>query len=330
MGWTSLPVLALLGVGVALIVAFVVIEMRVANPMFRLHLFAIRPFTFGTLSTFLSAIGRGGLMFMLIIWLQGIWLPLHGYSFAETPLWAGILMLPLTLGFLLAGPVSGFLSDKLGARWFATGGMLGATLTFLLLLLLPIDFNYWAFAAILLCNGLAMGAFAAPNRAAIMNSLPAAHRGAGGGMNSTFQNSAQVLSIGIFFTLMIIGLSATLSTTMVQGLVAHGVPEAAAQKVGGLPPVSILFAAFLGYNPIESLVGADVLGHLSAANRAALTAPSYFANLISAPFHAGLIEAFGFAAIACLVAAAASWSRGRHYVHDGFAHQPAPEPARRS
>ena len=312
MGWTSFPVLAMLLGGVALLVAFVVIELRHPDPMFQLHLFAIRPFTFGTLSTFLSAVGRGGLMFMLIIWLQGIWLPLHGYSFEETPLWAGILMLPLTLGFLLAGPLSGFLSDRLGARYFATGGMLGATVTFLLLLLLPINFNYWAFAAILLGNGLSMGAFAAPNRAAIMNSLPAAHRGAGGGMNSTFQNSAQVLSIGISFTLMIIGLSSTLSTTMVQGLIAHGVPEAAAEKVAGLPPVSILFAAFLGYNPIETLVGPSVLGQLSAANHAALTAPSYFANLISEPFHAGLIEAFGFAALICLIAAFASWSRGRH------------------
>jgi MFS family permease len=249
-------------------------------------------------------------MFMLIIWLQGIWLPSHGYSFEQTPLWAGILMLPLTAGFLLAGPVSGFLSDHLGARWFATGGMLGAAVTFLLLLLLPIDFNYWVFAGILLLNGLAMGAFAAPNRAAIMTSLPAADRGAGGGMNSTFQNSANVLSIGIFFTLMIVGLSGTLATTMVQGLTAHGVPQAIAESVGRLPPVSILFAAFLGYNPIQTLVGQDVLGHLSQSDQAALTGSTFFSNLIAGPFHSGLAEAFIFATIACLIAAAASWSRG--------------------
>src|SRR6185312_482489 len=196
MGWTSVPVMGSLIVGVLTLVAFCIIETHAEAPMFRLPLFRIKAFTFGTLSTFLSAIGRGGLMFMLIIWLQGIWLPLHGYSFEETPLWAGILMLPLTAGFLLAGPLSGFLSDTLGARWFATGGMLGAAFTFVLLLLLPIDFNYWGFAGILLLNGLCMGAFSAPNRAAIMNSLPARDRGAGGGMNSTFQNSAQVLSIG--------------------------------------------------------------------------------------------------------------------------------------
>ncbi len=315
MGWSSAPVLTILGLGVAFLVSFAVIETKVADPMFRLPLFKIKAFTFGTLSTFLSAIGRGGLMFMLIIWLQGIWLPLHGYSFEETPLWAGIFMLPLTCGFLLAGPLSGFLSDRLGARYFATGGMIGAALSFVLLLLLPIDFTYWEFALILLFNGLSMGAFAAPNRAAIMNSLPARDRGAGGGMNSTFQNSAQVLSIGIFFTLMIIGLSTTLSTTLVQGLTQHGVSHAVAEQVGSLPPVSILFAAFLGYNPIQSLVGPQALAHLSAANKADLTGHSFFSNLISAPFHSGLTEAFIFAAVACLIAAAASWSRGKKYVH---------------
>ena len=316
MGWTSASVIALLAAGVASLIAFVIIEARAREPMFRLHLFKIKAFTFGTLSTFLSAIGRGGLMFMLIIWLQGIWLPLHGYSFAQTPLWAGIFMLPLTVGFLLAGPLSGYLSDRLGARYFATGGMIGAAASFLLLMLLPIDFNYWVFAVILLFNGLSMGAFAAPNRAAIMNSLPARDRGAGGGMNSTFQNSAQVLSIGVFFTLMIIGLSLTLSTTLTHSLMQHGVSAMVAGRVGALPPVSILFAAFLGYNPIQTLVGAGVLDHLSAANRMELTGHSFFANLISDPFHAGLIEAFIFAAVVCLVAAAASWSRGSRYVHD--------------
>ena len=314
MGWTSLTVRSALILGVLFLVAFALIEARHPEPMFRLPLFKIKAFTFGTLSTFLSAVGRGGLMFMLIIWLQGIWLPQHGYSFEQTPLWAGVFMLPLTAGFLLAGPLSGFLSDRLGARYFATGGMIGAAISFILLMQLPIDFNYPEFAAILLFNGLSMGAFAAPNRAAIMNSLPARDRGAGGGMNSTFQNSAQVLSIGIFFTLMINGLSATLSTTLTQGLMAHGVPHAVAQHVANLPPVSILFAAFLGYNPIQTLVGPQVLDHLSAADRATLTGHSFFSNLISAPFHSGLTEAFIFAAIVCLIAAATSWSRGARFV----------------
>ena len=281
------------------------------NPMFRLPLFRIRAFTFGTLSSFLAAVGRGGLMFMLIIWLQGIWLPEHGYSFSSTPLWAGIYMLPLTGGFLLAGPMSGFLSDRFGSRPFATGGMIAAAASFAFLQLLPIDFPYPLFALILLLNGLAMGAFASPNRAAVMNSLPAGDRGAGGGMNATFQSSAQVLSIGIFFTLMITGLAATLSTTLTGGLEAHGVPAAVATQVGHLPPVSILFAAFLGYNPIQQLVGAHVLGHLSAANAAALTGREFFPQLISGPFADGLHQAFTFALLVCLVAAVASWSRGK-------------------
>jgi MFS family permease len=278
--------------------------------MFRLPLFRIRAFTFGTLSTFLSAVARGGLMFMLIIWLQGIWLPQHGFSFEETPLWAGIYMLPLTIGMLIAGPTSGYLSDRYGARLFATAGMLGAAVSFVLLLLLPIDFSYPAFAAILTLNGLSMGMFASPNRAAVMNSLPAGDRGAGGGMNQTFQNSAQVLSIGIFFTLMIIGLASSLPSAMSSGLQAHGVPAATAQHVAQLPPVSILFAAFLGYNPIQQLLGSDVLHGLPAHDQSVLTGQSFFPHLISGPFQNGLHAAFGFAIAACLIAAAASLLRG--------------------
>ncbi|KAA9147825.1 MFS transporter [Amycolatopsis acidicola] len=316
MGWTSPVVLGSLSAGVVLLIAFGIIETRVRYPMFRLPLFKIRAFTFGTLSTFLSALGRGGLMFILIIWLQGIWLPLHGYDFEETPLWAGIYMLPLTVGFLLAGPLSGYLSDRFGARPFATSGMLAAALTFVLLEMLPIDFPYPAFAAILLLNGLAMGCFASPNRAAVMNSLPAGHRGAGGGMNSTFQNSAQVFSIGIFFTLMITGLAAALPGTLTSGLEAHHVPAAAAQAVADSPPVSVLFAAFLGYNPMQHLLGDNVISQLPPADSAALTGNTFFPNLISGPFEQGLHIAFGFAIAACLIAAGASAFRGSRYVAD--------------
>jgi MFS family permease len=309
-GWGSAKVLLLLGGGVASLIAFWIVERRSAEPMFRLPLFKIRAFSFGTLSTFLSSVARGGLMFMLVIWLQGIWLPQHGYSFQDTPLWAGIYILPLTFGMLIAGPTSGYLSDRFGARGFATGGMIGAAVSFALLTLLPVNFSYLGFAAILALNGVSMGLFASPNRAAVMNSLPAADRGSGGGMNQTFQNSAQVLSIGIFFTLMILGLSTTLSHTLLSGLMAHGVPRADAQHAANLPPVSILFAAFLGYNPIQTLVPAHVLHHLSAAQQHALTGHSFFPHLISAPFQSGLREALLFAIIACLIAAIASWSRG--------------------
>ncbi len=314
-GWSSPKVIALLLVGAASLAAFAMIERRVREPMFRLPLFRIRAFTFGTLSTFLSAVARGGLLFMLIIWLQGIWLPQHGYDFTETPLWAGIYMLPLTIGLLIAGPTSGYLSDRYGARWFATGGMLGAALSFFLLALLPTNFPFPLFAVVLALNGISMGLFASPNRAAVMNSLPPGDRGAGGGMNQTFQNSAQVLSIGIFFTLMILGLAASLPHAMSAGLQAHGVSATTAQRVGQLPPVSILFAAFLGYNPIQHLLGAHALASLSAANQATLTGPSFFPHLISAPFRSGLHEAFAFAILACLIAAGASLMRGGRYLH---------------
>jgi MFS family permease len=322
-GWGSPRVIALLASGVACLVGFVVIERRARNPMFRLPLFGIRAFTFGTLSTFLSAVARGGLMFMLIIWLQGIWLPQHGYDFADTPLWAGIYMLPLTLGMLIVGPTSGYLSDRYGARWFATGGMLGTALSFGLLLLLPIDFPYPLFAAALFLTGASMGLFASPNRAAVMNSLPPQDRGAGGGMNQTFQNSAQVLSVGVFFTLMILGLSSHLPQTLSIGLRAHGMSAAAAHKIAQLPPVSILFAAFLGYNPIEHLAGAHALAGLSATERATITGRSFFPHLISGPFSTGLHEAFAFAIAACLIAAVASLMRGGkfHYGDDELEHQ---------
>ena len=314
-GWGSPRVLILLACAVASLVAFVMIELRVAEPMFRLALFRIRAFTFGTLSTFLAAVARGGLMFMLIIWLQGIWLPLHGYDFTEAPLWAGIYMLPLTVGMLIAGPTSGYLSDRFGARPFATGGMLGTALSFGLLLMLPIDFPYPAFAAILFLTGISMGLFASPNRAAVMNSLPAGERGAGGGMNQTFQNSAQVMSVGIFFTLLVVGLSSSLPSTLSSGLQAHGVSAAAAHHAGNTPPISVLFAAFLGYNPIQHLVGAGALSALSPHAHAVVTGSSFFPHLISGPFSDGLDAAFVFAIVACLVAAYASLLRGGRYHH---------------
>ncbi len=315
MGWTSPEVLAEVFGGIAVLGLFAYIETRVPDPMFRLPLFKIRAFAAGNLASLLAAIGRGGLMFILIIWLQGIWLPQHGHSFASTPLWAGIYMLPLTAGFLIAGPVSGYLSDHFGARPFATGGMVAAVASFALLELLPADFSYVVFALLLLLNGLAMGLFASPNRAGIMNSLPANQRGAGAGMATTFQNSAMVLSIGIFFTLIIVGLSSRLPEALFHGLVHQHVPSAAAARVSHLPPTGALFAAFLGYNPMRTLLG-PVLTGLPRAKVTYITGRSFFPRLIASPFMAGLREAFEFAAVACAVAAIASWLRGGRYVHE--------------
>jgi MFS family permease len=309
MGWTSPLVLSCVIGGIAVLAGFVVIEHRVPNPLFTLELFRIRAFTLGNVANLLASLGRGGLQFMLIIWLQGIWLPQHGYGFAETPLWAGIYMLPLTVGFLVSAPLSGMLSDRFGARWFATGGMVISALSFLGLEALPIDFPYPAFAAILLVNGLGMGLFSSPNRAAVMNSLPTGARGAGAGMNATFQNSAMVLSIGFFFSLMIVGLAQTLPAALQQGLVAGGVPVADASRVAELPPVGVLFAAFLGYSPVQQLLG-STLATLPPDQAAYLTGRSFFPQLISGPFADGLAAAFWFAVIACLVAAVASGFAG--------------------
>ncbi|WP_125611721.1 MFS transporter [Specibacter cremeus] len=316
MGWTNPWVLAALVGGVAVLLLFCVVESRVPEPMFHLALFRIRAFTAGNLASLLSGIGRGGLMFILIIWLQGIWLPRHGYDFASTPLWAGIYMLPLTLGFLVAGPLSGWLSDRHGTRLLATGGMVVAALSFGWLLLLPVDFEFWTFALALLLNGLGMGLFAAPNRAGIMNSLPPDRRGVGAGMSTTFQNSAMVLSIGIFFSLMLTGLAATLPHTLMTGLTAHGVSPADAGRVAALPPVAVLFASLLGYNPVQTLLGPQVLAGLPPSDAAYLTGRGFFPTLISGPFADGLAVAFGFAILACLVAAVASALRGGKYAYD--------------
>jgi MFS family permease len=313
MSWGSPKVLGELIGGALVLVIFAVIETRVREPMFHLNLFRIRAFSAGNLASLLSSIGRGGLQFVLIIWLQGIWLPRHGYSFTETPLWAGIYMVPLTIGFLLAGPASGFLSDRFGARPFATGGMIVAAISFLLLEQLPVDFPYPAFAALLALNGIGMGLFASPNRAGIMNSLPPRERGAGAGMSATFQNSAMVLSIGIFFSLLIIGLASGLPGALAHGLRAHGVPSSAAERIAHLPPVASLFAAFLGYNPVQKLLGPTILHHLPRAQAAVLTGRSFFPRLISPPFSSALGTAFTFSFIACLVAAVASWLRGGKY-----------------
>jgi MFS family permease len=310
MGWTNPSVVAELAVGVGLLIVFTIIETRVAEPMFHLDLFQIKAFTAGNAASLLGSIGRGGLQFMLIIWLQGIWLPLHGYSFERTPLWAGIYMLPLTFGFLVAGPISGWLSDHYGARPFATGGMLGGALSFALLMLLPANFGYGVFAALLLLNGLSMGLFAAPNTASIMNSVPPERRGAASGMTATFRNTGMVLSIGVFFSLMIVGLASELPHSLATGLIANGVPRADALRISHLPPVGTLFAAFLGYNPIKTLLGPAVLARLPVGQAAYLTGRSFFPGLIAHAFMNGLRIAFTASLIMSLVAAAASWMRG--------------------
>jgi MFS family permease len=315
MGWTNPVVLLELAVGVAFLVLFCIIELHTEEPMFRLQLFKIRAFSAGVFASFLGALGRGGLMFMLIIWLQGIWLPQHGYAFSVTPLWAGIFMIPLTTGFLVAGPISGILSDRYGPRPFATFGMIGTAICFALFETVPVNFNFASFGVLLFATGVCMASFGSSNRTGVMNSLPASDRGAGSGMNTTFQNSAQVLSIGIFFTLIIIGLADTLPAALVKGLTAHGVPAQTAVSISKLPPVSTLFAAFLGYNPASHLIGPHVLSQMAPGQRATVTGEQFFPSLLSNAFRKGLHTAFDFGIVMCLLGAAASWTRGGKAPH---------------
>ncbi len=311
MGWRNPSVDVLLIGGLILLGIFVLIELRVASPMFDLALFKIRAFTAGNIAALCAFTARGGLQFVLIIWLQGIWLPLHGYTYDQTPLWAGIFLLPMTFGFLISGPAAGALSDRVGVRGLATGGMLIFGASFIGLMMLPVDFNYWAFATLLVINGVGSGMFGAPNAASIMGSVPAKRRGVASGMRSTFQNTGTSLSIGIFFSLMIAGLASTLPKTLTDGLKQQGVPTDIAHQVGSLPPVSSLFASILGVNPIQTLLEpSGVLHTLPAENQDNLTGTEFFPNLISQPFHQGLVVVFAAAAGLSVLAALASLLRG--------------------
>jgi len=328
MGWGNPTVWMTIGGGLALLVVFVLVEMRVTDPMFDLALFKIRAFAAGNIAVLLSQTANGGMQFMFIMWLQGIWLPLHGFSFESTPIWAGICMLPLTLGFMVSGPTFGRLSDKYGARQFTTGGMVLAAAVFGALMFVPADFNYLVFGVLLFFDGVAFGMFAAPNTAAIMNSVPARNRGAASGMRATAQTTGQPLSMGIFFSLMVAGLVASVPAAMTGGLVAHHVPAAIASKLANMPPTGYLFAAFLGYNPLQALLG-PILHSLPAADVAVLTGKEFFPKLIGPPFEHALRLVLGFSSAMCLVAALASWLRGGHFVHEEPAHahvEVIPEP----
>ena len=315
-GWGNPFVLEMLFGGLALLVVFVVVEMHVEAPMFRMSLFRIRAFAAGNAAQFLGAVGRGGLQFMLMIWFQGIWLPQHGYSFVDTPLWAGIYMIPWMLGFGMAGPISGRLSDRYGARPFATAGMLLSAAMYAAMMAFPADFAYWPFAAVMFVSGIAMGLFASPNTASIMNSVPARHRGAASGMRVTFANSGMPLSMGLFFTLLVFGLNAKVPSAMYAGLVSHGIPATKAAQLAHLPPLGYIFAAFLGYNPLKSLLGPSVLSHLAPARAADLTGRSFFPQLIGPAFKHGLVLILVFAVVMSIIAAFASALRGERFVHE--------------
>jgi len=315
MGWTAPKVIVAFVVGIGLLAAFGWIELHSDSPMFNLRLFKIRAFATGGFAGLLAAISRGGMQFMLIIWLQGIWLPLHGYKYEATPLWAGIYLLPLTIGFLIAGPVSGYLSDRHGARTLSTLGMVVVAGSFAGLLVVPTNFAYWIFALLVLLNGIGGGLFSAPNSTAIMNSVPPEQRGGAAGVQATFLNSGMVLSIGIFFSLMIVGLANTLPSAMFKGLTDNGVSAAQAHTIANQPPVGSLFASFLGFNPLQTLLGSQSAAHVSNAQWATLTGKHFFPNLIASPFHHGLVIVFAVAIGLSIVGAIFSMLRGKRYIH---------------
>jgi len=310
-GWGNPVVIGALILGILLLATFIWIELHVEDPMFRLELFKIRMFAAGNASSFLASVARGGLQFMLVIWLQGIWLPLHGYNYEVTPLWAGIYMIPLLVGFLLMGPLSGWLSDRFGARPFSTLGLLLQALGFFLLTIIPLNFHYIWFALILFMVGIGQGMFSSPNTSSVMGSVPPEQRGVASGMRSTFQNSGTIVSIGVFFSLITSGLAASLPTTLSSGLINAGVPVNVAAKLAHLPPTSALFAAFLGYNPMGTLLPLNVQQALPTAKRTVLLGHEFFPNLISYPMSIGLHSDFYLSVVMCLVAALASLLRGK-------------------
>nr|WP_254427553.1 MFS transporter [Mycolicibacterium fortuitum] len=317
-GWTSPWVLGSIAAGLLLLVAFCLVELKVSSPMVDIRLFKSAAFGMGNLAGLMSSVGRGGLQFMLIIWLQGIWLPLHGYSFESTPLWAGIYLLPVTVGFLVAAPIAGSLSDRIGARPLTVGGMLLMAATFVALLLIPVNFDYWVFAILVFLNGLGGGIFTAPNTAAIMSSVPADQRGAASGVRSTFFNAGNSLSIGIFFSLMIVGLANTLPSALTSGLTQQGVSASVAHDVANLPPVGSLFAAFLGYNPMAELLAPYDALHQPGVNADVITGQTFFPQLITEPFHSGLTVVFTAAAVMMVIGAVASmFSAGRYGTEAG-------------
>jgi EmrB/QacA subfamily drug resistance transporter len=320
MGWANPWVVASLVSGVSLLVAFPFIENRVAEPLFRLDLFKIRAFTAGNLASFFSSMSRGGVMIMLIILLQGIWLPLHGYSFDSTPFWAGIFMIPMSIGFVLTGPISGWLSDKHGARLLATLGMIISAIAFIGFVLLPVDFVYLAFAAVLFVMGIGGGVFAAPNMASIMNSVPAECRGAASGMRATIQNSAMMISQAVFFTIIIVSLSATLPSALSAAVTSAGASPQIAQIFSSTPASGALFGAFLGYNPVATILHtlpASVVSTIPTSTMNYLTGSTFFPNAISSPFMTALREAFIIGSVMCVIAAVCSALRGRKYAREG-------------
>jgi EmrB/QacA subfamily drug resistance transporter len=313
MGWGDPWVIGSLVSGAILLVAFPLVEMKVEDPMFRLELFKIRAFSMGNFAGLLASVGRGGVQIMLIILLQGIWLPLHGYAIKSTPFWSGIYLTPMLVGFVVMGPISGRISDRHGARLLATMGMAITAGTFMALSFLPYNFQILPFSIILLVMGIGGGMFASPNIAAIMNSSPRENRGAASGMRATLQNVGQTISLAIFFTIILEALASGLPSSISSALSSQNVPQQIVSRfANSISPTGALFAAFLGYNPIASGLSSQLLSQIPTSALQTIEAPAFFANAIAPAFVSALHLAFYIGAGISIVAAVASAFRGKH------------------
>ncbi len=314
MGWGNPWVLSAFIVGSILLILFVFIEIKVKYPLFDLRLFKIRAFNYGNFANFVSSLGRGAIMFLVIIWLQGIYLPLHGFSYSSTPFWAGIYLLPMMVGFIVLGPIGGMLTDRYGARVFATAGMIITSISLYLLTLLPYNFSVWQFELILLLNGIGSGLFAAPNTTAVMNSLPEESRGAGSGMRTTFNNIGQTISMAIFFSIAITVFTQKLPSSLFSTSLSIGLPTSIAAAISKIPPSGALFAAFLGVNPAASFP-TSMLSLIPPASLKSLMSLTFFPNAIGPSFMTGLKDSLYVAIVMTLVGAILSALSGGRYVH---------------
>ncbi|BFH73809.1 MFS transporter [Sulfurisphaera javensis] len=317
-GWTNPYVIASISTGVALFILFLYIETKVKDPMFRIELFKVRAFTMASLSILFAQIAFGGLQLMLVLLLQAIWLPLHGIPYSQAPFWAGIDLLPLLAGFGIMGSIAGRLSDKYGARELATIGLVILGSGLISLTFLPYDFNYLIFAIIIFIMGIGNGLFVSPNMAALINAAPPQHRGSASGIRAMLTNTGSTLSIGIFFTIVIDVLYLKLPGALTSALTTAGAPQLA-PIMSKIPPTAALFAAFLGYDPIKTILAqlpSSLVNSISPSALATITGKYWFPTVIAPAFMDSLKIAFYFSAALVFIAAIISALRGKTVIYE--------------
>ncbi len=315
MGWGNPWVILSFVIGIIFLLLFIYIEKHVKEPMFNLSLFKIRPFAFGNFSLLFSGLGRGAVMFLVIIWLQGIYLPLHGFSYSETPFWAGIYMLPMLLGMVIFGPIGGALTDIYGARIFATVGMAITTISLFLLTLLPYNFNLLEFEIILFLIGVGGGLFASPNTTAIMNAISSKDRATANGMRMTINNIASTISMAIFFSITITMFSQNLPSQIMKYSIQNGIPRNVAYILSQIPASGLLFGAFLGVNPLAGLPQ-NLISNIPPNALKVLESPTFLPNILGPSFMIGLDYSIYIAIILSILATILSALMGKRYVHE--------------